>query len=100
MLNKSTAQTAVSGFCSKKLYKQKSLCKQKREKGVGERREGFDLMIPNKVEQLKCSWTICEELMNFLNYCDKLQFHNLKEMKTTSLRNPESDTVHHLNMRL
>lgn len=100
LLNKSTAQTAVSGFCSKKLYKQNSLYRQKRGKGVGERRERFDLMISNEVEQLKCSQTMSVELMNFLNYCDKLQFHNLKEMKTTSLRNQESVTVCRLNMRL
>lgn len=67
---------------------------------MGERREGFDLMIPNKVEQLKCSWATSEELMDFLYCCDKLQFHNLEETKTTSLRTQESATVHHLNMKL
>lgn len=81
-------------------YTNKSLYRQKREKSVGERREGFDLMMSNEVEQLKRSRTMSVELMNFLNYCDKLQFHSLKEMKTTSLRNQESATVCHLNMRL
>lgn len=80
-------------------YTNESLYRQKREKSVGERREGFDLMS-NKVEQLKRSRTMSVELMNFLNYCDKLQFHSLKEMKTTSLRNQESATVCHLNRRL
>ena len=100
MLNKSTAQTAVSGFCSKKLYKQNSLYRQKRGKGVGEREEGSDPMISNKVEQLKRPRTMSVELMNFLHYYDKLQFHNLKAMKSTPLRNQESATVRHLNMRL
>lgn len=33
LLNKSIAQTAVSGFCSKELHKQNSLYRQKRGKG-------------------------------------------------------------------
>lgn len=78
--NKSTAQTAVSGFCSKKLYKQNSLYRQRRKKGVGERQEGSDLVISNKDEQLNHSQTMSVELMSFLNYCDKLQVYNL-EMK-------------------
>lgn len=92
MLNKSIAQTAVSGFCSKKLHKQNSLYRQKRGKGW-ERREGFNLMIANNAEQLKPSWTMSVELMNFLNYGDKPQFHNLKEKMTTSLRNQVSQFV-------
>lgn len=51
---------------------------------MGERQEGFDLVISNKVEQLSHSQTMSVELTSFPNYCDKLQFHNL-EMKTTKI---------------
>lgn len=50
-------------------------------------------MIANNAEQLKRSWTMSVELMNFLNYCDKPRFHNLKEKMTTSLRNQVSQFV-------
>lgn len=43
-------------------------------------------MFSNKVEQLKHSGTVSVGLMNLMSYCDKLQFQNLKEMKTTFTR--------------
>lgn len=86
LLNKSTAQTAVSGFCSKKLYKQNSLYRQRREKGVGERQEGSDLLISNKDKQLNHSQTMSVELMSFLNYCDKLQVYNLEMKASLSIK--------------
>lgn len=71
---------------------------------MGERQEGFDLVISNKVEQLSHSQTMSVELTSFPNYCDKLQFHNL-EMNTTKIffsfeRNQASAIVCHLGMRM
>lgn len=69
-------------------YTNKTVFTDRREGRGGKVVRSLNLMISNNAEQLKQSWTVSVELMNFLNYYDKSLFHNLKE-KTTTLRNQE-----------
>lgn len=70
-------------------YTNKTVFTDRREGRGGKVVRSLNLMISNNAEQLKQSWTMSVELMNFLNYCDKSLFHNLKEKVTTSLQNQE-----------
>lgn len=69
-------------------YTNKTVFTDRREGRGGKVVRSLNLMISNNAEQLKQSWTVSVELMNFLNYYDKSLFHNLKE-KITTLRNQE-----------